>query len=90
MQIRPTNGNLTNVPHPGNPNGNSNEINGEQIFPRRVIGVSNETRNTDIKTKLKCLINNAQSLRYKLNELKAIITNYDVQVATITETTGYK
>ena len=57
-------------------------------MPRRVISVSNVTRNTDIKTKLKCLNTNAQSLQYKLDELEDIITNYDVQVATITETWG--
>ena len=55
-------------------------------MPRRVISISNVTRNTDIKTKLKCLNTNAQSLQYKLDELEDIITNYDVQVATITET----
>ena len=57
-------------------------------MPRRVISISNVTHNTDIKTKLKCLNTNAQSLQYKLDELEAIITNYDVQVATITETWG--
>ena len=88
MQIGPTNDNLTNVPQLENPNENSNENNGEQNMPRRVISVSNVTRNTDIKTKLKCLNTNAQSLQYKLDELKAIITDYNVQVATITETWG--
>ena len=77
MQIGPTNGNLTNVPQLENLNGSSNENNGEQNMPRRVISVSNVTLNTDIKTKSKCLNTNAQSLQYKLDELKDIITEYD-------------
>ena len=43
---------------------------------------------SSIKSRIKCLNTNAQSLQYKLEELKRIIAEEDVQIVTISETWG--
>ena len=55
---------------------------------RKVISISNVSLSSNIKHKLKCLNTNAQSLQYKLEELKRIIAEKDVQIVTISETRG--
>ena len=49
---------------------------------RKVISVNNLTHDSSIKTKLRCLNTNAQSLQFKMDELKQVIkekkyTNYN-------------
>ena len=43
---------------------------------------------SSIKSRIKCLNTNDQSLQYKLEELKRIIAEEDVQIVTISETWG--
>ena len=55
---------------------------------RKVISVSNVSLSSNIKHKLKCLNTNAQSLQYKISELKKIIIEKEVQIIAVTESWG--
>ncbi|CAL4157451.1 unnamed protein product, partial [Meganyctiphanes norvegica] len=48
----------------------------------------NNIRNSNIKSKLRCLNTNAQSLQFKMAELEDVIKKDDVQIITITESWG--
>ena len=55
---------------------------------RKVLSKSKIGIDTDIKKKLKCLNTNAQSLQYKMDELKQVIRENDVKVIAVTESWG--
>ena len=55
---------------------------------RKVISRSKVTQNSDIKKKLKCINTNAQSLQYKMDELKQVIKDNDVKIVAVTESWG--
>ena len=55
---------------------------------RKVISRSKITQNSDIKKKLKCINTNAQSLQYKMDELKQVIKDNDVKIVAVTESWG--
>ena len=55
---------------------------------RKVISRSKISLNSDIKSKLKCINTNAQSLQYKMDELKQVIKDNDVKVVAVTESWG--
>ena len=55
---------------------------------RRIISTSNNCHRSNIKSKIRCLNTNAQSLQYKIDELKKLISDYEVQIITVTETWG--
>ena len=52
---------------------------------RKVISRSKISLNSDIKSKLKCINTNAQSLQFKMDELKQVIKDNDVKVVAVTE-----
>ena len=56
--------------------------------PRKVLSRNKVSQNTDIKRKLKCINTNAQSLQYKMDELKQVIKENDIKVVAITESWG--
>ena len=88
MQIGLPNVNPTHIQQLESSHENDQSGNDNPNQTRKVISISNETLNSNIQRKLKCLNTNAQSLQYKLNELKNIIDDYDVQIAAVTETWG--
>ena len=55
---------------------------------RKVISRSKITQNSDIKKKLKCINTNAQSLQYKMDELKQVIKDNDVKIVAVNESWG--
>ena len=55
---------------------------------RKVISKSKVTQNSNIKKKLKCINTNAQSLQYKMDELKQVIKDNDVKIVAVTESWG--
>ena len=55
---------------------------------RKVISKSKISQDSNIKRKLKCINTNAQSLQYKMDELKQVIKDNDVKVVAVTETWG--
>ena len=60
----------------------------KDIKRRKVISKSKVTQNTDIKRKIKCINTNAQSLQYKMDELKQVIKDNDVKIVSVTESWG--
>ena len=61
------------------------KINKKDGKRRKVISRSKVTQNSDIKKKLKCINTNAQSLQYKMDELKQVIKDNDVKIVAVTE-----
>ena len=55
---------------------------------RKVLSANNLIHDSSIKSKLKCLNTNAQSLQYKMDELKQVIKENNVQIITVTESWG--
>ena len=55
---------------------------------RKIISKSKISQNSDIKSKLKCINTNAQSLQYKMDELKQVIKENDVKIVAVTESWG--
>ena len=82
----------TNVIHTSteqnrNLNSNSNFV-GVPNRQRRVISRSNVCGNHNVKKKLTCLNTNAQSLQYKVAELRNVIEDKEAKVVAVTETWG--
>ena len=55
---------------------------------RKVLSRNKISQPTDIKKKLKCINTNAQSLQYKMDELKQVIKENDVKIVAVTESWG--
>ena len=55
---------------------------------RKVLSRNNISLDSDIKSKLRCINTNAQSLQYKLDELKQVIKDRDIKVVAVTESWG--
>ena len=66
------------------------EIESENIIvtvnPRERYSISNVANNTNICNKLKCATTNAQSLQFKMEELRKELLDKKIQIAAITET----
>ena len=52
---------------------------------RKVLSISKISKNSNIKSKLKVINTNAQSLQYKIEELKQVVNDKDVKIIAITE-----
>ena len=55
---------------------------------RKVLSRNNISLDSDIKRKLRCINTNAQSLQYKIDELKQVIKDRDIKVVAVTESWG--
>ena len=51
---------------------------------RKVISRSKLSQNSNIKRKLKCVNTNTHSLQFKMDKLKQVIKDNDVQVVAVT------
>ena len=54
----------------------------------KVMSRSKLTNNTNIKSKIRCLNTNAQSLQFKIAELKHVIKDKEAKIITVTESWG--
>ena len=55
---------------------------------RKVLSKNKVSQSNDIKKKLKCINTNAQSLEFKMDELKQVIKENDVKIVAVTESWG--
>ena len=55
---------------------------------RKVLSKNKISQSNDIKKKLKCINTNAQSLQFKMDELKQVIKENDVKIVAVTESWG--